>query len=348
MKIGFVDVDLMTSPYLKRLNVELMKLANYYEQQGHTVEVLHPQSYIYDYDKLCIFCDERTPDSMYKKHPNIDYYGEYYNNKQYVPFSNDEINYGKTNYRTYDNLLKYFLITNVYTEKDIIKIKNTKWIRMYPNQKPIDIYEILTGDMVCLSDNNLVQRDNMQEIARKLSIYHYNIVFTHSQRITNQEDLDNFMFLKKINFGGLNAILLFEDVDKFKGFVADNYETLHQIQAHLYLNIAFNKNNLYTEDFYVMDLLNTFKKLAILTKYGVICNGANLTLYSNKQLTITVYYALEKWMKNGYFAQHSFIWFVSQRNHIAPGILKALRSFLSKRPEYHHWFYEIITGEEDV
>ena len=59
MRIGLVDIDLLIQPNSKILNVELMKLGAYYEELGHQVEVLHPKSYIYDYDKLCIFCNFR-------------------------------------------------------------------------------------------------------------------------------------------------------------------------------------------------------------------------------------------------------------------------------------------------
>lgn len=348
MKIGFVDVDLMTSPYLKRLNVELMKLANYYKKQGHTVEVLHPQSYIFDYDKLCIFCDERKPKEKYRQHPNVDYYGEYYNNKQYVPFSNDRINYEETNYRIYDNLLKYFLLSNIYNEKDILKIKNTKWIRLCPSKAPIDIYEVLTGENIAISDSNMLQRADLREFATKLSIYYYRINFTHLQRITNQEDLDNFMFLKSLNFGGLNAILLFEEVDTFKEFIANNYETLRKIQTHLYFAIGYNKNNLYTEDFYLMDLMNTFKKLSILTKYQIICHGVNLACYSTKPLTEMVYFVMEAWIVSGLYTQRALYPYFTSRHYVYQEEKNFLKSFLNKKPEYAKWFYNIITGEENV
>lgn len=345
MKIGLVDIDLLINPKVKILNVELMKLGVYYEKQGHQVEVLHPHSYILDYDKLCIFCNEHRPLQRFLKHPNVEFYGDYYNNKEFVSFNN-EIDYEKTNYRIYDNLLKYYFNSNVYTEKDIERMKNSKWVRIFPNKEPINIYDILTNERIVVIDNYLYDKENWRDYLLKMSIYPKKMFFIRPQIIKNQEDLDNFKILLSYNFANVQALILTSSYEEFEKLIMDNADFLRKIQNKVVLSIGYNKDNLYSEMFYLNELIPTIKKALLLSKMNITFNRAELLLYSDKVLTTAVYYSFKNWFAYG---EYNFTYFekrflIDTVNH------KEKRnyyySFLEKHPEYKKWFRKIINEEE--
>jgi len=345
MKIGLVDIDLLIQPNSKILNVELMKLGAYYEELGHQVEVLHPKSYIYDYDKLCIFCNSHLPIESFLKHPDIDFYGTYYNNRKFVPFGN-QIDEQETNYRIYDNLLKYYLYSNIYTEKDIEKIKRAKWLRLYPNEKPIDIYKVLIPDRKVIVDNDFFDKEGWREYFKKVSIYERSICFARPIIIRNQQNLEDFNYLLQFNFVNLYGVILTSTYEEFEQLITNNTEILKKMEKRLYFSIAYNKDNLYTEDFYLKELIPTVQKALLLSKINITFTGADILLYSKKPLTKAVYYSFERWFRDGKYNDFTYegIFLVDNKYH--PEVIKYYRNFLEKKPEYKKWFRRIINKED--
>ena len=52
MRIGLVDCDFIEKPQYKTVNVELMKIGNYYERYGYEGKSITPLNNIISYDKL--------------------------------------------------------------------------------------------------------------------------------------------------------------------------------------------------------------------------------------------------------------------------------------------------------
>ena len=348
MKIGLVDSDLLIIPQLKTLNVELMKLGVYFENNGHQVEVLHKENNPYDYDKLIIFASACHPMKKFLSHPDIDFYGDYYSNKIYMPFNEEEIDYNTVNYKIYDNLLKQNFLKKVYNEKDIKMFKNSKWVRLYPNEKPIDINELLTGETVKIVDNYIFNRKDWHEVIRRMAIYPSQIYFLRPQLIKNTQDLKDFIYMVDYGFVGLKGVVLITDYDEFEKFVLDNKDLLKKYQNKINYNIGYNSNNLYTETFYLSQLIPIMKRAELLSKMGIEGYKTDMVLYSGRTLTKAVYFALMEWFDSDTANKMPFqLYFLHIKYKKDEEIKRLYKNFIKNRPEYGHWFNKMINGGED-
>lgn len=342
MKIGLIDVDLWKKPSIKILNVELMKLGVFLQKQGHQVEVLTKKNSIFDYDKLYIFSTLYSVPEHLLYHPNITFYGEYFTNGIYTPFSNDEINNEQPDYRIYDNLLKYYFLEKLYSEKDIKQIKETKWIRLYPTEKNIDIYSFLTSERVVISDNYFFNKKNWREIIKKMAIYASKICFSHLILLKTQEDFDNFFEIEQYGFIKLRGIIITENYKQFEELLTNNIEKIRPISSHFFLGIAYDKNNLYSETFYLNELIPSFQKVELLGKFGIKVRESYSFVYSKRPLTKNIYFIFEHWTRDGLFYKLSFEAVYSSYYKNNPDSLRFFNNFKKNKPEYCEWFKKVI------
>lgn len=345
MKVGLIDIDLLNSPKIGKLNTELIKLGVYYENNGHQVEVLHEKNSIYDYDKLIVFSEVYKPIKNYLTHPNVDFYGNYYSNKVFIPFNND-IDYYETNYKIYDNFLRYYFLKKVYKERDIRMFKNSQWERLYPNKNPIDIYKILTGNNVYLSDTYFFDRDGWREVVKRLAIYPSKIHFSRPLMIKNQNDFEDFLFMTKLNFTGLKGNIVIDNYDEFESFILKNKDIMKSLKDKFIFTIGYNSKNLYSESFYLMNLIPTFKMAILLSKCGITYANTEMSLYTNQYLSGAVYRTLSYWFNSSICNRMTFHICFLQMNKKSQFIINYYHSFIKNNPQYKAWVNKIINEEE--
>ena len=338
MKVGMIDLDLYMFPQRKILNSDLMKLGAYYENNGHQVEVLNEKNDKFDYDMLCIFSNNFAPAHAFYLHPNIHFYGNYFNNREYMPFNN-EIDFLETNYRIYDNFLKYNFKKGIYTQKDIEFFKNTKWVRLFPQGKAIDVYNIIQAENIRISDNDFFKIPNWREVIIKIGIYPNKVQFVNPIKISSTEDLNNFIYLRNLGFSYLRGTILIDNEKDFEQFLIDNKKKLKELQANLKYTLGYNKTNLYTETYYLDSIIPIIKQLMLLNNLGIKVEDIDVVCYSKKPLTLLIYNNLRYWGMTHVNNKYTFeeILLIKNRKTQADAI-KYYYNFLKKKPEYRSWF----------
>lgn len=345
MKIGLVDTELTVLHKERTLNVELMKLGTYYQSIGHEVEALTEKSNPYDYDKLVIFATSCAPLKRFLHHPNTDFYGEYYHNKIYVPFYEDKIDYGEYSFKIYNSLLKYNFLKKIYKEEDIKMFKDAQWVRLYPNNEPIDVYSILTGEKTRIVDNYFFDKKEWKTIIKNIAIYASRTYFMKPIIIRNSQDLDNFIWMRQFNFGALKGLILISGYENFEKFCLENQVKLQQYSNVLIYNIGYNDNNLYSENFYLLELEQIFKRAELLNKLCIRCVNTEMTLYSGKVLTFEIYHSLLSWFVSHRCTSIAFRPYFIMTHKNNPDVQRFFRNFISAKPEYNKLFIKPIGME---
>lgn len=347
MKIGLVDVDMLANPRKYEPKVELMKLGVYYQKNGHQVETLHERSDPFDYDMLCIFSDCNNVPQHFLRHPNINFYGIYFTNKIHVPFNNDEIDYEKANYKIYDNMLRFDFLSKTITEKRLLKIKNTEWVRLYPSQKPIDIYEIMTGEIIQLADNYFFDKDGWREVIKKIAIYAHKIGFTRPLLIRNQQDFEDFKYVNQYGFVNCKGLILTNSFQEFEELIVNNQQYIKDNYSKFVYNMGYDKNNLYGEMFYLEELETCFNKVKLLYRLDIaISNCIDMICYSTKPFTLTIYNTLYMWLVGLTPCTLSFYTYYCHRYSKQPYYIKFLNNLINKYPKINELFSKKINEEE--
>lgn len=345
MKIGLIDAELWNKPELKVLNVELMKLGVYYQKQGHQVEVLHKGDYFYDYDKICLFSNKFFVLSYLENHPNVEFYGAYFNNSHYLPFGIDEIDYGEVDYRIYDHFLKFYFKSGIYTEKDILNFKTRKWVRLFPNKKSINVYDILTNDEIYIADEEIFNQPNWREVIKKLSIYPTKMHFINPLIIRNQKDFNDYLELASYGFTRARALILTDTNEEFEELVTNNIDKINSVRYKVLVNIGYNSKNLYSETYYLSQLIPIIQKAIFMNKIGFTAHSVSLSLYSNKPLTRAVYWSLTRWIWDGRYKRYNFYdWFYHEYRDKEE--MTFFRNLIKKRSELKEWFFKNINEED--
>ena len=111
--IGLVDLMLQSwqKPTLCPPNLEIMKLATYYQQEENTFCRLInlDETELGGYETIYVFSESRefvTVPEAFKRAPNVIYGGTAFTNGKYIPFENKLIDYTLAKPRIYANFLK--------------------------------------------------------------------------------------------------------------------------------------------------------------------------------------------------------------------------------------------------
>ena len=336
MRIGIIDYDMYVKPSVKRLNVEAMKLGTYYEKKGFSVEILSPEDIIFNYDKIIVvstmnFQGKNKDDLL--KHPNIDLIGPGFNNGDYIPFENDEINYAQPQFKFYNHLLKYCYKKKIYNKQDIEKLSTTTYVRIFPNTKPINIDKILTGERIYIVDNYIYNYPNWEETIKYLAIYNRYFAFVFPQMIKNKEDLIKFSQLKRYNF--INAIgnIRIESLDELTKAIKET-NVLQEISPSSFLwELAYSQTNNYNETFYQKEFYNTLKKVEITNKNNIMIVKAAYENHSAFIFTNKIFKVLRQWVeynKNTKYSFNEYIFLLIKQSYLISLYLK----FINKHEEY--------------
>lgn len=354
MKIGLIDIDIIEKSPLKNLNVELMKTAKYYENNGWEVDILLPTDDIFCYNKIIVFANKRVLPPKKKielmKHPNIEYYGLVFNNLYYQPIQSEELNKCQINTKYYKKLLNYLCDKEIYTQKEIEKMINTKWIRIFPfYNNSIDIGKLFNGEKYKIVDTNIFTNNNWEKIFLNLSLFNRNFSFAQDIVIRNSQDLKNF--IKLINFGFINlkAEINIEKVDDYINFLKENNYLLKKYYNRIHYNLVFNENNNYSEKFLEQRVEDIFKLIKAFNELGIKVIKTNYYPHSVCNFAEILLIHLSLYTRTTENNQSNFHKFFIKRNRTSLETQTHYKHFLDTRQQYYYWFsrnFKLIEGEK--
>ena len=343
MRIGLIDIDIIENSPLKILNVELMKTAKYYENNGWEVKILLPTDDIFCYDKIIVFANKRVIPPKKKneliQHPNIEYYGLIFNNLHYQPIQSEELNDCLIDTSYYKELLKYLCNKEMYSEKEIEKMINTKWIRIFPfYNTSINIGKLFNGEKYKIVDTDIFINSNWEKVFLNLSLFNRNFSFSQDIVIRNSQDLNNFIKLINFGFTNLKAEINIEKINDYIDFLKKNQKILRKYYTRMHYNLVFNENNNYNEKFLEQRVEDMFKLIETFNNLGIrilqtnyyphsICNFAEILL-----ITLSLY---GKTAENN---QSNFHKFFMKRNRTSIESQVHYKHFLNTRQQYYYWF----------
>lgn len=340
MKIGIIDCDLVENPDLSLYNVEALKIIKYYEKNGHEACVLLPGANVFEYDKL-IICGQMT-NKFYSimhtdKHPNKEYIGPAFNNLQYIPIGINEVDFEEVDTKPYDTLIQ---VQRSKTKKDITKsAEKERWLRLFPTQQSVSLKTILTGETFRLVDNYLFDKDNWEEVLKTMSIYPRYFKFVMPQIIKTQQDFDNFIKIKSYNFIKLNCAITIENIDNFRAFCEQNKNLLNIYKECIYYTIGYSASNNYTEEFYLQELNNVFKKIEILNDLGIeVVRKGFYIRNSNFIFTHSIFLALSSFIRTEWNNEHNFKEAFTKTVRIREVALQRFYRFLNRNQQYYFLF----------
>lgn len=339
MRIGLVDYDFLERPSWKTVNVELAKIGNYYESYGHEVRAVTPLDNIFSFDKLIIGSSRIglfTKMKGIETHPNREYVGPAFNNWNYIPTGIKEIDYGLPNFKYYKDL--YNFNKQKYDIKNFNKMFDKQWIRLYPNNSPIELKTILTGEKYNIVDTYIFDKENWEKTLLSLSIYYKYYTFIYPQVVRNSEDFNNFIKMLGFKFINLKCAILIEDLEKFKQFCRENKANLNKYSASIIYVIGYDEDGKYNEDFYLKDIENTFNKIKCLNEEGIVVKHSMRLDYSPFYFTSLIYEDMRLYMPTTVNNKKTFHQLFLIKNRRDTRAIKNYYHLMNTKPQYYYWF----------
>ena len=184
--IGLVDLQLQQwdKPSLCPPNLEIMKLATYYQQEENKFCRLIglEETELGGYDKVYIFSESKehiTVPEAFKRSPNIVYGGTAFTNGKYIPFENKLIDYTLARTRIYAGLLKD-KYKNGISEKEINRFLNNSYYRWHAGEEVLPLPAINKRHRIYIYDKNFFQEGWREIINKIMNRKPSSIAFIHS------------------------------------------------------------------------------------------------------------------------------------------------------------------------
>lgn len=143
--IGLVDLQLQSwdKPQLCPPNLEIMKLATYYQQEENKFcRIINlDETDLTKYDKIYIFSESKdyiTVPEHFKRAPNVIYGGTAFTNGIYVPFENKLIDYTLAKTRIYYEFLREKRAAGL-DDKEIDKLIDNSYYRWHAGKEELPI-----------------------------------------------------------------------------------------------------------------------------------------------------------------------------------------------------------------
>lgn len=163
--IGLVDLDLQqsTSLNLRPPNIEIMKLATYYQtEENHFCRLIHlDETELTSYDKVFVFSEAESQPSIpeaFRRASNVILGGTAFTNGIYKPFENEIIDYTIARPHIYKPFLSEKYVAGL-KDSVINHILDDSYYRMYAGNNKLPIPPILPRKRVFIYDTNIFVPD---------------------------------------------------------------------------------------------------------------------------------------------------------------------------------------------
>ena len=289
MKVGIVDADLIGRKKHRFPNLVCMKLSAYFKKQCDEVALLTSYGDIDNYDKVFIakvFTD--TPISkkiLIKKNVTCNGTGFFYDKA--IPLAPD-IERIKPDYHLYDswvnqqldngvsrNSLKYYLDYSIgYATRGCFRRcsfcvnRNSMGSFLHSN---INDWVDKSRKKICLLDDNVLACKNWKTVFSQLGNIGKPFQFKQGldERLLTHENL-KVLVNSKLDGDLIFAFDNLEDkdiiIEKLK-LLREYFPTKKNIK--FYILCGYDRNNFYDRQFWIDDIHSVFKRVKILTDYGI-------------------------------------------------------------------------------
>ncbi len=171
--IGLVDLQLQSwdKPQLCPPNLEIMKLASYYQREENKFCRLInlDETELTNYEKIYIFSESKnfvTVPEAFKRASNIIYGGTAFTNGKYIPFENKLIDYTLAHPRIYANFLKEKRQAGL-ADIEISRLLDNSYYRWRAGNETLPIPAILKRHRIYIYDIDFFQ-EGWRELINKI------------------------------------------------------------------------------------------------------------------------------------------------------------------------------------
>jgi hypothetical protein len=266
-----------------------MKISGYYKGSNHNVELITDYSLIGEYDKLYIskvFSDTHVPEEILK-FPNVYYGGTgfFYDNAPNLP---DDIEHHMPDYHLYDSwvndmitkgykrtefeyYLDYsigFMTRGCFRKCSFCVNKKYNKVQLH---SPVSEFLDISRKYICLLDDNVLGFGNWEQIVDNLIATKKYFQFKQGMDIRIMTD-KKAEKLSKVKYLG-DYIFAFDHIDDAP-LIEQKLQLWRKYckvkSTKLYVLCAYDEKNTYTDEFWVNDIKNTFKRMFVLAKHDCL------------------------------------------------------------------------------
>lgn len=200
--IGMVDLQLQswTKPQLCPPNLEIMKLAAYYQkEENHFCRLINlDETELTGYDKIYVFSESKdyiqVPDA-FKRASNVIFGGTAFTNGIYVPFKNQIIDYTLPNPQFYKGFLKDKYAAGL-TELEIKRLLENTYYRWHAGDKELPLPAIRKRHRIYIYDRDFFQ-EGWQKITDKILSRHPSAI--HFIHPAHYKKISDFLEVRENN-----------------------------------------------------------------------------------------------------------------------------------------------------
>lgn len=342
MEVCIIDADLIGRKSHRFPNLAAMKLGGYHESKCDRVKLKLNYENLESFDLVYIskvFTDTKVPEEILK-YNNVRYGGTgfFYDKAPPLPY---EIEHHMPSYKLYDDWVKTQIkekLKNMeehkkrtLTNKEIKEAKKeyeyyTDYSIGFTTKKcfrgcefcvnknyhsvelhsPLEEFLDTTKKYICLLDDNLLGYSGWKSIIRNLQIT--NKPFQYKQgldeRLLTKEKTE---ILTQSKYKG-DYIFAFDNI-KDEDLIKDKLELWKQYckkTTKLYVLCGFDRNNKYDNDFWLQDVIDTFRRIKLLMIYGCLPYIMRFKRYEESPLKGT-YINLARWCNQpNFFKKKSY------------------------------------------
>lgn len=361
LNIGIIDADLIYNKKQRFPNLACMKLSAYYKAQGHTVKLLLSYDDIENYDKVFIskvFIDTQIPDGILEL-SWVEYGGTgfYYDKAPPLPY---EIEHIKPDYSLYDDFVKSALERGIkpkelqyYTDYSIgfttrgcirgCSFCVNKNYKQCLKHSPISEFLDENRKYICLLDDNVLACRDWKEIFKELNDSGKKFQFKQGmdERLLTDEKCE---IIFNSNWIG-DYIFAFDNI-KDSNLIE---RKLKLIRQHTNKNIKFycfcGYNHItegqYSEDFWVSDIVDLFKRIDILRNYHALPYVMRYADYKESPYR-GLYDSITAWCNQpSFFKKQSFREYCIRSYELnRKSLLRYLTEFESKYPDIAQKYFD--------
>ena len=183
--IGLVDLQLQSwpKPQLCPPNLEIMKLATYYQREENKFCRLInlDETELSSYDKIYVFSESKeftnVPEA-FRRATNVIFGGTAFTNDKYIPFENKLIDFTLARPRIYTNFLKDKYMAGL-KEKEIEKLLDNSYYRWHAGAEVLPLPAIKKRHRIYIYDNDFFQEGWRKVVDRIIDRQPSSINFIH-------------------------------------------------------------------------------------------------------------------------------------------------------------------------
>ena len=305
--IGLLDYDILTSNSSQRIipNLEIMKLATYYQQEENEFcRLLTLQEEELSNYKIIYFFSETASEinipPAFLRANNVYYGGTKFTNNIYVPFDNPLIDFTIARPFIYKNYLKQ-LYQNGVKANIINHILDDSYYRLYAKNEQLPIPPIQKNKRIFIYDINILDND-WEYIIDNISARGPSTIIPIHPIICHTIS-DYFKLRNKSKILRSTPIILDLNIPLTDiNYLFKKYELLFLADINLASNVTFNlggdfiSQKQYIKDFiYKLNLLYSFWAKKIPIRLNYITSTKNNDPLNNLSLAVTKWTRSTKW-----------------------------------------------------